>query len=230
MLSLGGWNDALFQDRRSAGRTLAALLSEYADRKDVVVLGLVRGGVPVALEVARALHAPLDVLVVRKLGVPGHCELAMGAIASGGVRVLNKDVLNELDIPPEVIDAVTHREQHELERREKLYRGDHPAQELRDRIAILTDDGLATGSTMRAAVNAVRRQYPARVIVAVPVAARETCAAFQEEVDECICALTPEYFHAVGAWYQDFSTVSDQDVRQLLELMTNEVVSQSNLQ
>src|SRR5215210_304894 len=180
-----------FADRRDAGRALGAELRAYASRPDVVVLALPRGGVPVGSEVARALGAPLDVFLVRKLGVPGHEELAMGAIATGGVRLLNDDVVRRLRIPVEVIDAVTAVERAELERRERAYRGDRPAPPVRDRVGILVDDGLATGASMRAAVAALRQQQPARIVVAVPVAALPTCGEFQEEVDQIICARTP---------------------------------------
>ncbi|HYT92459.1 MAG TPA: phosphoribosyltransferase [Gemmataceae bacterium] len=206
----------LFRNRTEAGRQLAAKFAAYADRSDVLVLALPRGGVPVAFEVARALHAPLDVFLVRKLGVPGHEELAMGAIASGGVRVLNEDVVRPLRIPGEVIDAVAAEERQELERRERSYRGDRPAPDVRGRPVILVDDGLATGSTMRAAVAALRQQRPARIVVAVPVGAPETCAEFQEEADESICARTPEPFYAVGLWYGDFSQTTDEEVHDLL--------------
>ena len=207
----------LFHDRIDAGRQLAAKLGEYAGRSDVIVLALPRGGVPVGYEVAKALGAPLDVFLVRKLGVPGQEELAMGAIASGGVRVLNPEAVDYLGIPPEVIDAVTRREQQELERREHLYRGTRPLPRVQGRTVILVDDGLATGSTMRAAVAALRRLGPARVVVAVPVGAPETCAELGTEADECICAREPQPFYAVGAWYEDFSQTSDEEVRYLLE-------------
>lgn len=206
----------LFRDRYDAGRRLADLLMEYAHVPDVLVLALPRGGVPVAYEVALALDAPLDVFVVRKLGVPGHEELAMGAIASGGVRVLNKDVVEPLRIPVHVIDAVAARERAVLEERERAYRDGRPAPEVRGRTVILVDDGLATGSTMRAAARALRRQGPARLVVAVPVAAPETCASFQGEVDAIVCAYTPHPFYAVGIWYADFSQISDDEVRELL--------------
>jgi predicted phosphoribosyltransferase len=183
----------------------------------VLVLALPRGGVPVAYEVARALDAPLDVFLVRKLGVPGHEELAMGAIASGGVRVLNEDVVHHLRIPDEAIEKVARREQQELERREREYRGDRPPPEVSGRTVILIDDGLATGSTMRAAVMALRQQRPARIIVAVPAAAESTCDEFRAEVDEVFCAITPEPFYAVGLWYEDFSQTTDEEVRDLLE-------------
>jgi predicted phosphoribosyltransferase len=206
-----------FRDRAQAGRVLAEHLVAYANRPDVLVLALPRGGVPVAYEVARALGAPLDLFLVRKLGVPGHEELAMGAIASGGMRVINWDVVQALGIPEYVIDDVVAEEQHELARREQEYRGNRPPPDVRGRTAILIDDGLATGSSMRAAVRALRQQGPARLIVAVPTAARETCDAFEPEVDEIICAITPEPFYAVGLWYENFSQTGDEEVRALLE-------------
>jgi predicted phosphoribosyltransferase len=206
----------LFANRREAGRILASLVMKYADRDDVLVLALPRGGVPVAFEVARALNAPLDVFIVRKLGVPGHDELAMGAIATGGVRVLNDDVVMSLELEPEVIDAVAAREEKELARRERLYRGTRPAPDVNGRTVILVDDGLATGSTMRAAVAALRKQRPARIVVAVPVAAPETCEEFKTEVDEAICAATPRMFNGVGLWYEDFSQTTDNEVHELL--------------
>ena len=205
-----------FRNRSEAGRFLADKLTTYANRPDVLVLALPRGGVPVAYEVATALKAPLDVFLVRKLGVPGHEELAMGALGSGGVRVLNEDVVNYLHIPAEVIEQVAATEQQEMERREKLYRGDQPVLDVRNRTVILIDDGLATGSTMRAAAVALRQQQPARIVVAVPVAATETCNEFRKEVDEIVCAATPEPFYAVGLWYEDFSQTSDDEVRELL--------------
>jgi predicted phosphoribosyltransferase len=206
----------LFANRREAGRILASLLMKYADRDDVLVLALPRGGVPVGFEVAHALKAPLDVFIVRKLGVPGHDELAMGAIASGGVRVLNDDVMISLELEPEVIDAVAAREEKELARRERLYRGARPAPDVHGRTVILVDDGLATGSTMRAAVVALRKQGPARIVVAVPVAAPETCEEFKTEVDEAVCAATPRMFNGVGRWYDDFSQTTDEEVHDLL--------------
>jgi putative phosphoribosyl transferase len=205
-----------FRDRREAGRLLAAQLSAYASRPDVLVLALPRGGVPVAAEVARALGAPLDVFVVRKLGVPGHEEFALGAIATGGVRVLNDDVVRALRIPDRVIDAVAAKEQEELARRERLYRGDRPPLDVRGRTVILVDDGLATGATMHAAIKALRQQQPACIVVAVPTASPETCDELKREVDEVICATTPDPFYAVGLWYEDFSQTTDEEVRELL--------------
>jgi predicted phosphoribosyltransferase len=206
-----------FRDRTDAGRRLAAALQHYAGRRDVLVLALPRGGVPVAYEVAQALGAPLDIFVVRKLGVPGQPELAMGAIATGGVRVLNRDVVEALGIPPQMIDVVAEREQRELERREREYRGARPVPAVRAKIVILVDDGLATGATMRAAAAALKSQHPARVVVAVPTAAREACDDFRAEVDEVVCAETPPMFGAVGMWYDDFSETTDEDVRDLLD-------------
>jgi putative phosphoribosyl transferase len=205
-----------FQDRSDAGRKLAQKLMAYADNPDLFVLALPRGGVPVAYEVALALHAPLDVFLVRKLGVPGQAELAMGAIATGSVRVLNEEVIQALGIPEDVIEAVTAEEQQELLRRERLYRGENPAPDLRGRTIILIDDGLATGSTMRAAVAAARQQQPTRIAVAVPVAARSTYEEFQAEVDEIVCVWIPEPFHAVGLWYETFSQTTDEEIQELL--------------
>jgi putative phosphoribosyl transferase len=193
------------------------MLAGYSNRPDVQVLALPRGGVPVALEVAKALHAPLDVLLVRKLGVPGHEELAMGAIASGGVRVLNHDVVNELGISDKSIEAVAAREGKELYRRERLYRGARPAADIRDRIAILIDDGLATGSSMHAAVAAVRKLHPAKVVVAVPIAVESSGEEFKTEVDEMVCAAIPEPFISVGFWYRDFSQITDEQVCEMLK-------------
>jgi putative phosphoribosyl transferase len=206
-----------FRDRRDAGRKLAQKLSAYAGRPQALILALPRGGVPVAYEVARALTIPLDIFIVRKLGLPGREELAIGAIASGGIRVLNNDIIRMLSIPEEVINFVVKRELEELQRREKLYRGERPLPEIRDRTVILIDDGLATGASMRAAVAGLRAQHPARIVVAVPAAAPETCDAFQTEVDEVVCAITPEPFYGVGRWYEDFSQVNDEEVRILLE-------------
>jgi predicted phosphoribosyltransferase len=207
-----------FADRREAGVVLADRLEQFAGRRDVVVLALPRGGVPVGYEVARALGAPLDVFVVRKLGLPGHPELAMGAIASGGVRVLNEDVLESIAVSQAAIDAVTRTEQLELERRERAYRDGRPLVPIEGRVVVLVDDGLATGSTMRAAVLAVRRLRPARVVVAVPVGAWQTCEDLREVADEVACAFTPEPFRAVGLWYADFAQTTDAEVRQLLAL------------
>jgi predicted phosphoribosyltransferase len=212
----------LFRDRREAGRFLACKLSAYTDRPDVLVLALPRGGVPVAYEVARALRVPLDVFLVRKLGVPGQEELAMGAIASGGVRVLNEDVVRALRIPGRVVDAVAAEERQELERRDRIYRGSRPAPDVRGRTIILIDDGLATGSTMRAAVAALRKQGPARIVVAVPLGAPETCAELEAVADEAICGTTPEPFYAVGVWYRDFSQTTDEEVHDLLEQAAEE--------
>jgi putative phosphoribosyl transferase len=207
-----------FRDRTEAGQRLAADLMRYAGRPDVLVLGLPRGGVPVAFEVARALDAPLDVFVVRKLGLPGQEELAMGAIATGGVRVLNDEVVGGLHVPEQVIDAVAAHEQRELARRERQYRDDLPPPDVRGRTVILVDDGLATGATMHAAALALRRLQPARIVIAVPIAARETCAALRPVADEIVCAITPDPFYAVGLWYENFSQTSDEEVHQLLEL------------
>jgi len=207
----------LFKDRFEAGRMLARELMHYADRDDVVVLALPRGGVPVAFEVAKALNAPLDVFLVRKLGLPGREELAMGAIASGGVRVLNEEVVGWYKVNEKVIDSVAQREQRELERRERAYRGNRAMPLLRNRTAILVDDGLATGTTMRAAVSALRKYNPARIVIAVPTAPQETCREFREVVDSIVCATTPQPFWAIGAWYEDFSQTTDEEVRDLLD-------------
>jgi predicted phosphoribosyltransferase len=209
-----------FQDRREAGRLLAEKLGAYANRPDVLVLALPRGGVPVAYEVARALRAPLDVFIVRKLGVPGYEELAMGAVATGGVRVLNDELVRALSIPDYVIDAITAWEREELARRERLYRGDRPPPDVQGRTAILVDDGLATGATMHAAIAALRQQQPARIVVAVPTGSPQTCDALRAEVDDVICAITPEPFHSVGLWYKDFSQTTDDEVRELLARAT----------
>jgi predicted phosphoribosyltransferase len=214
---------ALFRDRRDAGRKLARELSTYANRADVVILALPRGGVPVAYEVAAALNAPMDIFTVRKLGVPGHEELAMGAIAPNGVRVLNSDVVDTLRIPTEAIDFMTTRELKELQRRQMNYRGGRPLPQLHDRTVILIDDGLATGASMRAAIAGVRAQLPARVIVAVPTSAAETCEALRPAVDEIICATTPKPFDGVGRWYDDFSQVTDAEVHQLWEAATHHI-------
>jgi putative phosphoribosyl transferase len=218
---------ARYRDRTHAGRELASKLLEYADRPDVIVLALPRGGVPVAFEVAKALRAPLDVFVVRKLGVPGHEEYAMGAIATGGVRVLDERVVRAAGVTRADLDAVTAAEQRELERRERQYRGDRPPPDVAGRTVILVDDGLATGSTMRAAVAALREERAARVVVAVPIAPPETCDAFRDIVDDIVCARTPEPFYAVGLWYEDFSQTTDDEVHELLERATREIGSAS---
>lgn len=208
--------ETTFADRRQAGQELARRLGHLAGRGDLVVLGLPRGGVPVAHEVALALHAPLDVFLVRKLGVPGHEELAMGAVASGGVRVLDQNLLARLGIDGAQVERVTSREQAELERRERAYRGDRPPLELEGKVVALIDDGLATGSSMRSALAGVRPLEPSHVVVAVPVAPAETCAALRGQADEVVCARTPATFRAVGEWYLDFSPVTDEEVRELL--------------
>src|SRR6059058_1087277 len=197
--------EGAFPDRAEAGRVLGLKLSKYAGRDDVIVLGLPRGGVPVAYEVAQALRVPLDVFIVRKLGVPGFEELAVGAIASGGVRVLNEDVVRALPNANQLIESVTEKETVELERREQTYRDGRPAPELRGRVVILVDDGLATGATMRAAVAALRQRAVAKIVVAAPVGAPDTCRELEQEADETICAIAPEFFQAVGQYYEDFS-------------------------
>ena len=205
-----------FRDRAEAGCLLAARLLGLADLDDAIVLALPRGGVPIGYEVAKSLRVAFDVFVVRKLGVPGHEELAMGAIASGGVRLVNHDVVNSLGIPQNSIDQAAQREQVELERRERLYRGTRPLIPLANKTVVLVDDGLATGSTMRAAVTATRLQQPARIVVAVPVGASSTCQELADEADEVICLRCPEPFVAVGLWYRDFTPTSDDEVRTLL--------------
>jgi putative phosphoribosyl transferase len=207
-----------YRDRSEAGLVLAKLLGAYADSPGTIVLALPRGGVPVGYEVAQALRAPLDVFLVRKLGVPGHEELAMGAVASGGLRVLNEPVVLALAIPDSVIDAVAAEALKEVRRRERLYRGDRAPPEVRGRPVILVDDGLATGSTMLAAVRALRQQQPAWIVVAAPVAASDTCEVLRAEADHVVCAVTPDPFYAVGLWYQDFSQTTDEEVRDLLAL------------
>jgi predicted phosphoribosyltransferase len=206
----------IFQDRVDAGRQLAAKLEQYAGRDDVIVLALPRGGVPVGFEVARALEAPLDVFLVRKLGVPGREELAMGAIASGGVRVVNEDIVRELKIPQRWLDLAAADELAELRRREVAYRGERPAPDVRGKTVILVDDGLATGASMKAAVAALRQMGPARIVVAVPVGAAQTCTELRGQADEVVCVETPDPFYAVGSWYRDFSQTTDQEVRELL--------------
>jgi len=208
--------EELYENRRQAGIGLAARVEHLHGRGDVVVLALPRGGVPVAHEVARALNAPLDIFLVRKLGLPGHAELAMGAIASGGVRVLNEDIVRWFSVPATVIDDVAREEEAELVRRERDYRAGRPPVELTDRIVLLVDDGLATGATMKAAIQAVRAQRPSRIIVAVPVGSPDTCRELTGIADEVVCARTPGNFTAVGQWYRDFSETTDQEVRDLL--------------
>ena len=207
-----------FKDRSDAGKRLAAKLQVYANRPDVVVLGLPRGGIPVAFEVARKLRLSLDVFVVRKLGVPGREELAMGAIASGGIEVLNDNIVRGLNISREIIESVARKQGEELKRREQLYRGNRASLNVRDLTVILVDDGLATGATMRAAVQALRRQKPVSIIVAVPVASPEACQELGDEADDIVCAITPEPFYSVGSWYEDFSQTTDDEVRTLLKM------------
>lgn len=205
-----------FQDRSEAGQALAKRLTKYAKRLDALVVALPRGGVPVAYEVAKALGISLDILVVRKLGVPGHEEFAMGAVASGGLRVLNGNVVEELGISEDTIESVTALERYELERREKLYRGEQPAPDVPGHVVILVDDGIATGSTIRAAVMALRQLEPARIVVATPVVALSTARELRCEVDELVALMTPASFVAVGECYEDFSQTSDAEVRELL--------------
>jgi predicted phosphoribosyltransferase len=205
-----------FRDRTEAGRLLAERLRDYAGRDDVIVLALPRGGVPVGYEVAKALGAPLDVFVVRKIGVPGHEELAMGAVATGGLLVLDERLVQMLGLSEDEVQRVIQQELRELERRDREYRGDREPPQLGGKTVILVDDGLATGATMRAAALAVRRENPARLVVAVPVAAEETCDAFRDVVDEIVCGITPKPFRAVGLWYEDFSQTTDEEVRELL--------------
>lgn len=207
----------LFHDRTEAGRRLAEMLGDYAHRADVLILALPRGGVPVAFEVAKALHAPLDIFVVRKLGLPSNEELAMGALASGNIRVLNEEVVRSFGVANRIIEAVAEKEQVELKRRENLYRGDSAPPEVREKTILLVDDGVATGSTVRAAVAALRRQKPARIVVAVPVAPPSTCEVLRAEADEVVCARTPEPFYAVGQWYKVFDQTTDEQVRDLYE-------------
>jgi predicted phosphoribosyltransferase len=205
-----------YHDRREAGIALGDRLRHYAGRQDVVVLALPRGGVPVGFEVAKVIGAPLDVFMVRKLGLPGHPEFAIGAIASGGVRILNDDLIRYYRIPPAAVEDIARTEQQELERREQAYRGVRPPSMLRERVVILVDDGLATGSTMRAAVLAVRRLAPSEIVVAAPVGAAQACRALDQVADEVVCAMVPEPFTAVGLWYQNFEQTSDDEVRRLL--------------
>lgn len=205
-----------FRNRTEAGKLLAQRLAQYADRADVLVLGLPRGGVPVAFEVAKALNAPLDICLVGKLGVPGHKELAMGAIASGGVRVLNYDVVSWLGISGKTIDTVAAHEFRELQRRDRAYRGDRSQPEIRNQIIIIVDDGIATGSTMRAAITILKSQHPQKIIVAVPVAPSDTCSKLRSEVDDVVCLINPEPFYAIGLWYENFAQTTDEEVHELL--------------
>ncbi|MFQ4141831.1 phosphoribosyltransferase [Chlorogloeopsis sp. ULAP02] len=205
-----------FHDRAEAGKILARRLAAYANRPDVLVVALPRGGVPVAFEVAEALHAPLDICIVRKLGVPHHKELAMGAIAAGGIRVLNYDVISWFGISSKTIDEVAAKELRELQRRDHVYRGEHPPLDVRNRIVILIDDGIATGSTIRAAIAILQQQQPQRIVVAVPVAPLATCQELRAEVEEVVCLLTPEPLYAIGLWYENFSQTTDDEVRELL--------------
>jgi putative phosphoribosyl transferase len=207
----------LYPDRLQAGRELAKSLIDYADREDAVVLALPRGGVPVAFEVAKALRLPLDVFLVRKLGVPGREELAMGAIASGELRLLNKDIVEALDISDEDIARVAAQEQRELQRREITYRGDRPERDYANQTVILVDDGLATGASMRAAIAGLKAKNPAQIVVAVPVAAPDTCQAIGAIVDKVVCRSTPEPLHSIGKWYDDFSQTTDDEVRHYLD-------------
>jgi predicted phosphoribosyltransferase len=220
--------DLRFRDRRHAGRVLADRLETYARRTDVLVLGLPRGGVPVAFEVALALRAPLDVFLVRKLGVPGYEELAMGAIAAGGARFINWHTVESVGVTQAALERVTRKEAAELERRERLYRASGPRPTVSGRVVILVDDGLATGSTMRVAVTAVREQNPARVVVGVPVGALETCRELATVADDVVCAATPERLHSVGGWYDDFSQTTDAEVRELLAAAGRHSSSYSN--
>ncbi|PAV13414.1 phosphoribosyl transferase [Methanosarcina spelaei] len=208
---------ALFKDRVDAGKKLAKELSKYANRSDVLILALPRGGVPVAFEVAKELNVRMDVFIVRKLGVPGNEELAMGAISSDNIRVLNEDVVRSFQIPERIINMVSENELKELERRERAYRGDRPKPEISGSTVILIDDGLATGATMRAAAAAIKTKNPAKIVVAVPTGARDTCELFVREVDEVICVATPEPFYGVGAWYGNFSQTTDEEVCELLD-------------
>jgi putative phosphoribosyl transferase len=201
-----------FHDRTEAGQLLAQRLKEYAHHPDVVVLGLPRGGVPIGFEIAQILAVPLDICLVRKLGVPDHPELAMGAIASGGIRVLNQSIIRELEISPQALAAITRQELQELKRREEIYRGNRPPLAVAGKILIITDDGLATGSTMWAAVMTLRQQHPQQMIIAVPVAPTDVCDELNQRVDQVICLLTPEPFRAIGCWYDDFAQLSDEEV------------------
>jgi len=205
-----------FENRVDAGRRLAQSLKGYAGRKDVIVLGIPRGGVPVAFEIARALQAPLDIFLSRKLGVPGQEELAFGALATGGVRILDQDLVQELNISEPEIERITGTVRKELERRERVYRGTRPPLQVEGKTVILVDDGIATGSSMRAAVHALRQMKPSRIVVAVPVAPIQTCNRLKLEVDELVCLSSPDFFWAIGQFYEDFSQISDEEVTELL--------------
>ena len=218
----------IYSNRSDAGKYLATKLPDYANRHDVIVLALPRGGVPVGFEVAKALNAPLDIFLVRKLGVPNYEEHAMGAIATGDIRVLNEDTVNYLDIPDEVIDLVAAREMKELKRRERAYRGNRSEPDVRGKTVVLVDDGLATGSTMRAAVEALRQKGPSRIVVAVPVSAPDTCDEYRMGADEVVCASIPESFYGVGEWYLDFTQTSDEEVRELLETASASEAARNN--
>ena len=214
----GSANETRVRNRTEAGKLLASKLIQYANRPDVLVLGIPRGGVPVAFEVATALNAPLDICLVRKLGVPGNKELAMGAIAAGGFEVLNEDLLDWLRISGHTIAEVGEQELQELQRRDRIYRGERPLANIRDRIVILVDDGLATGSTMRAAIGVLKHQQPQRLIIAVPVAPIDTCNELRAEVDEMVCLMTPKHFSGIGRWYEDFTQTTDEQVCELLNV------------
>jgi predicted phosphoribosyltransferase len=216
---------ARYRNRTEAGRRLAAELGEYTNRPDVVVLALPRGGVPVAYQVARVLSAPLDVFIVRKLGLPTHPELAMGAIASGGIRLIDEAAVRRFEVTDAQIAAVATAEERELERRERLYRSGRQLPDVAGKTVILVDDGLATGATMAAAAAAIRALEPAKLVVAVPVASPETCDAFRDITDDIVCAQTPEPFYAVGLWYEDFSQTSDEEVQELLERAAREITA-----
>jgi len=220
----------IFSNRAEAGRQLARHFRSYADRDDVIVLGAPRGGIPVAFEVATALRVPLDVFVLRKLGVPGHEELAFGAIASGGIRILDRNTLGALGLTGLDIERVTRKEQRELERRERAYRGARPPLDLNGLTIILVDDGIATGSSMRAAIRALRQMKPAILVVAIPVAPLATCDRLRPEVDELVCLETPEPFYGVGQFYDDFSQVSDEEVKRLLEKASRQLSEQRSAQ
>lgn len=216
-MSAGRSKELPFDNRTQAGRLLGQALLHYAGREDIIVLALPRGGVPVAFEVVKAINAPLDLMLVRKLGTPGQEELAMGAIAPGEVRVLNPDIVHSLRISEEIIEAVAKRERKELDRRQRAYRGDRPPPQVQGRCVILVDDGLATGATMRTAIKAIRQQQPSRIVVAVPVAPADTVQTLREEADEVVCLATPEPFWAIGSWYREFPQTSDEEVKDLLE-------------